>query len=95
MTKITFIKDGNELAVDAKDGATVLQTALDNNINMDHACGGNGVCTTCMIKVHDGAENLGEMTESEEMMGMDPGDMTTRLGCQCEIAGDAKVEPAF
>lgn len=96
MPTIIFIKDGQQIPVtNAQTGQSVLQTALTNNIAMDHACGGNGVCTTCMVKVHEGADNLGQVTDQEEMMGMDPDDNSTRLGCQTQISGDATVELAF
>ena len=44
----------------------------------------NGVCGTCEVEVTSGMENLNEMTEEEEDLGME-GDK--RLGCQCEIKG--------
>ena len=63
---------------------------------MDQACGGNGVCTTCMIKVNSGVENLSPMTEKEEMMGLDPENPEVRLGCQCMLnGGECDAEIAF
>jgi ferredoxin len=62
---------------------------------MDSACGGNGVCTTCLVKVVEGAENLGPVTEKEEIMGMDADNPEYRLGCQCCVSGDCEVELAY
>ena len=44
----------------------------------------NGVCGTCEIEVLEGLENLNEMTEEEEDMGMEG---NKRLGCMCMIKG--------
>ncbi len=94
MAQVTFIQNGQSTTVTAQDGQTLLQAALDNGINLDHACGGNGVCTTCMVKVDEGVENLSPVTDAEEMMGIadDPG---MRLGCQAQIQGDTTVEIMF
>jgi len=91
---ITMIKDGNETLIKgSKKDATLLEVAQDNNVQMDNACGGNGACTTCMVKVHKGAENLSEVTDREEMMGMNSDNPEYRLGCQCKITGgDVNVE---
>jgi len=88
--KITFHYAGQIKTVEAKDGETVLQIALDNGIPMEHACGGNGFCTTCMCKVKSGMENLSPRNDKEENMGIvnDP----ERLSCQTEIKGDVEVE---
>lgn len=97
MAQVTFIKDGQTIVVQASDdGAqSLLEIAHANNINMDHACGGNGVCTTCMCKIQEGAENLNELTDAEDMMGVDDGTGSVRLGCQAFVKGDVVVEPAF
>ena len=91
--KATFRKDGNKTTVDAKSGETFLEIANENDIPMDNACGGNGVCTTCMIKVKDG--DVSEMTEKEEMMGLDTESPEIRLGCQAKANGDCDVEIAY
>ena len=44
----------------------------------------NGVCGTCEVEVLEGMENLNEMTEEEEDLGMEG---NKRLGCQCMITG--------
>ena len=96
MPKVVFIKDGKEIEIETDDiGESLLQIATDNGVQMDSACGGNGICTTCMVQVQEGRDNLGEMTEREEIMGMDPETMDLRLGCQCQLNGDCKVELAY
>ena len=44
----------------------------------------NGVCGTCEVEIIDGMNNLNEMTEEEEDLGMEG---NKRLGCQCEVTG--------
>lgn len=90
MPKVTF-HDGDQVTeVEAENGQTILQIALDNGIPMEHACGGNGFCTTCKCNIKSGMENLNERNDKEENMGVmeDP----ERLGCQAEVNGDVVVE---
>jgi len=93
MPKVTFHFDGQVETVEAEDGQTLLQIALDHNIPMEHACGGNGFCTTCMCQVKKGMENLSERNEKEENMGVldDP----DRLSCQSEVHGDVEIQVNF
>lgn len=96
MSKITYIKNGKNIEIEsANTGQSLLEIAQENCVEMDSACGGNGVCTTCLVKVVDGAENLGSVTEKEEIMGMDADNPEYRLGCQCEVSGDCTVELAY
>lgn len=91
MPKIRFhMQDGQIKEVDAPNGETILQIALDAGIPIEHACGGNGFCTTCMCKVKQGMENLSPRNDREENMGVvnDP----DRLSCQAQIQGDVEVE---
>lgn len=91
MPKVTFIQaNGQVTEVEAANGDTILKIALDAGIPMEHACGGNGFCTTCMCKVKAGMECLSPRNEKEENMGIvnDP----DRLSCQSEVMGDVIVE---
>lgn len=91
MPKVTFVQaNGQITVVEAAEGERILHIALDNGIPMEHACGGNGFCTTCMCKVKEGMENLSPRNDREENMGIvnDP----DRLSCQSEVMGDVTVE---
>jgi 2Fe-2S ferredoxin len=91
MPTVTYIfANGERRMIEAEEGQTLLQIALDNGIPVEHACGGNGFCTTCMCKVQKGMENLSERNDREENMGVteDP----DRLSCQSEVKGDVEVE---
>lgn len=89
MPTITFLVNGQTQAVQSDAGKTILQIALDHNVPIEHACGGNGFCTTCICKVKEGAANLEAHTEREEGMGVSGDD---RLGCQAVVKGDVTIE---
>lgn len=103
--KVTFIKpDGETVTVDyapqempylehGKEGS-VLDIALNNHIDLQHACGGNCACTTCHVIVKQGEANLSEMEEDEEdrIYMADSVTLHSRLGCQAVVKGDVTVE---
>ena len=71
MTKFVFIEEANEsrIEVDAPIGKTVLDVAIDNNIDIEGACGGELACSTChVILSQDLFDQLPEKTEEEEDM---------------------------
>lgn len=91
MPKITFHHSGDQVTiVEAEKGQSILQIALDNDIPMEHACGGNGFCTTCMCQVRKGMNQLSPRNDREENMGImeDP----KRLSCQAVVEGNAEIE---
>ena len=85
MPKIKFLPIDQE--VEVPDGTIILDAALDNNIKIDHNCGGNCACSTCHIIVEQGIESLNEMSEDEEDMLDEAENLTdtSRLACQCKI----------
>ena len=83
--KLRFVGIDREL--EAQVGDNILDVALRNEIDLDHACGGVCACSTCHVKVLKGAECLPESTEEEEDQ-LDEArdvDLTSRLGCQAKI----------
>ena len=94
--KITWPQFGRTLVV-AK-GTSILDAALDNDIPLEHACGGYCACTTCHIIVKEGAEHIAPMQEDEDDRLDSRADRTerSRLGCQSKVIGDVVVEiPTF
>ena len=71
----------------------MLDVALNNDITLDHACGGNCACTTCHVWVKEGAENLSEMDDDEADRFDMAADLqlNSRLGCQAVITKPGKV----
>lgn len=85
MIKVKFMPQDIELEV--KEGTYLLDAALDNNIQIDHNCGGNCACSTCHVIIEEGFESLGEMSEDEEDMLDEAENLTdiSRLACQCRV----------
>lgn len=92
MSKITFLPMNT--TVDAKDGETILEVAIANDIPLQHACGGFCACTTCHVIVKEGEKLLSEPEEDEEeRLDRATGvTLKSRLGCQAKILGDVIVE---
>ncbi len=91
MPKVTFLP--LDIEVDVPEGTIILDAALDNNIKIDHNCGGNCACSTCHVIVEKGFETLNEKTEDEEDMLDEAENLTdySRLACQCKITSDLIV----
>lgn len=73
----------------------ILDIAINNNIPIQHACGGFCACTTCHIIVKSGMENLSDK-EEDELDTLERADGLTsesRLSCQAKLMkGDVVVE---
>lgn len=99
MTRITFAPHENLCpegkTVEVEPGTSICDAALNNGIQMEHACEKVCACTTCHVYVHRGAESLNEPTEEEEDLldkawGLAP---ESRLSCQAIVADeDLEVE---
>ncbi len=89
MTKIIFIEpNGDEKAIEAENGLSLLEVAHNNGIDLEGACEGSLACSTCHIIVEkDFFDNLPEPSEEEEdMLDLAFGlTHTSRLGCQIII----------
>ena len=90
MPKVTF----NDKEVEVPAGTSILDAALDNDIKLDHNCGGNCACSTCHVIVLEGMENISAMSEDEEDMLDSAVGLTlqSRLACQCKVSGPVKVK---
>lgn len=80
--------------VEAFEGQSILDAALDNDISLTHDCGGNCTCSTCHVIILEGMENLSEKEEAEQdQLELAEGlTLSSRLGCQSKIMGDIVVE---
>ncbi|MBL8758732.1 MAG: 2Fe-2S iron-sulfur cluster binding domain-containing protein [Phycisphaerae bacterium] len=79
----------------ANPGMSLLEVALANGINIEHACGGVCACSTCHVYVEQGERALSEPTEAEEdRVEEAPGlQRNSRLSCQCVIQPSAASTP--
>ncbi|CEO40126.1 ISC system 2Fe-2S type ferredoxin [Photobacterium kishitanii] len=79
--------------LEAQSGETILDVALRNGIEIEHACEKSCACTTCHVVVREGFDSLNESDELEDDMldkawGLEP---ESRLSCQARIADDDLV----
>ena len=73
---------------DVADGDPIDE--ICENAGIPFSCN-SGVCGTCQIEILEGAENLNELNDEEEELGMD---RNNRLSCQCKILG-GKVKVTY
>lgn len=74
-------------------GQSLLEIALNNDIELHHNCGGVCACSTCHLYVEKGADFLEELSDREEDFidrAVSP-KLSSRLGCQC-ILNNSKGE---
>lgn len=68
-------------------GQSLLELALENDIAIEHACGGVCACSTCHVHLDQGEDAFNE-PEDEELDRVEeaPGnDFSSRLSCQAKI----------
>ena len=81
------------IEVEVRQGDTILDAALDNNISLLHNCGAVCACSTCQVYINEGMATLPEITDTEEDFidrAVSP-KINSRLACQCIINGDVEV----
>ena len=90
MAKITFLnRDGSEKVVEARDGLSVMEVAIDNDIDIEAACEGSLACATChMVVEPEWYDKLDPPSEEEEdMLDLAFGlTRTSRLTCQIRVS---------
>ncbi len=93
MAKVTFIQfSGEETTVDAPNGTSLMNAAIDNLVpGIDADCGGECSCATCHVLIADGwVEKAGQPSEQENsMLDLNPDrESNSRLSCQIEITDE-------
>lgn len=66
---------------------SILEVALNNDINLHHNCGGVCACSTCHLYLEKGDDFVDEITDKEEDFidrAVNPR-LNSRLGCQCVL----------
>ncbi|MBT2970844.1 MAG: ISC system 2Fe-2S type ferredoxin [gamma proteobacterium symbiont of Ctena orbiculata] len=97
MTQIIFLPheeicpDG--AVIDVEPGTSICDAALQNGIEIEHACEKSCACTTCHVIIREGFDSLGEADETEEDMldkawGLEP---ESRLSCQALVGEEDLV----
>jgi len=80
---------GDRIKVAAPIGKSVLDVALDNNVDIEGACGGELACSTChVVLTKDLYDKLpGKKEEEEDMLDLAQGlTDTSRLCCQIKVS---------
>jgi 2Fe-2S ferredoxin len=90
MPKITFIDhEGTAHTIEAELGATVMETALKNDIGGIVAeCGGGCTCATCLVHVDEKWFSVVGPPSEEENQMLDTAfevTETSRLSCQIKV----------
>lgn len=97
MPKIIFLPSEEHcpegMVVEAETGESILNVALKNGIEIEHACEKVCACTTCHVVVREGFDSLEESDELEDDMldkawGLEP---ESRLSCQAKVADEDLV----
>jgi 2Fe-2S ferredoxin len=96
MTRIIFLPHEEicpeGMVIEADPGTTICDAALQNGIEIEHACEKSCACTTCHVIIREGFDTLEEADETEEDMldkawGLEP---ESRLSCQA-VVGDKEL----
>jgi 2Fe-2S ferredoxin len=93
MAKITYIEfDGQEHVVEVRNGLSVMEGAIKNNVpGIDADCGGACACATCHVYVDEAwRAKVGGPSAMEESMldfaeNVEP---NSRLSCQIRVKDD-------
>lgn len=89
---ITYAAINRRVAFDATS-ATLLDISIENKIPHLHECGGNGICTTCRVRVLEGTQNLSPKTAFEKTSShARKWDPSIRLACQARPHGDVTIQ---
>jgi ferredoxin, 2Fe-2S len=92
MPTIRFLSaDGAELAVEAQNGRTLMETALENSVpGIIAECNGSAACATCHVVLPEEIMlALGPISEHENDMldfAEAPRESGSRLSCQVKVS---------
>jgi len=92
MPKVTFLAHEEicpeGAVIEVESGISICDAALNNGIEIEHACEKSCACTTCHVIIKTGFDSLEEASEKEEDLldkawGLEP---ESRLACQAKVA---------
>lgn len=100
--RLTIQNTGQVIEVDHKnlpqnhDGqvGSILSLLLEEDVHVDHTCGGVVACSTCHIYVNKGYDSAPEaIDEEEDQLDYAPAVKdSSRLACQCVPDGSEDIE---
>ena len=79
--------------IEVESGISICDAALNNGIDIEHACEKSCACTTCHVYIRAGFDSLAEPSEEEEdyldkAWGLEP---DSRLSCQAKVGNQDLV----
>jgi 2Fe-2S ferredoxin len=86
-------KEKPSLTVEIFPGESILDVALDNEVPLNHNCGGVCGCSTCHVYIEQGEDLLPEMSDREEDYvdrARNPR-YNSRLACQCKLSEEGNL----
>lgn len=86
-------REDSQIDLLASKGQSILEVALENGVNIEHACGGVCACSTCHCYINQGEDSLNEAEDDElDRVEEAPGlQVNSRLSCQCVITDDGPL----
>ena len=78
---------------DAANETILCEALLENGVDIEHACGKVGACTTCHVIVTQGFESLNPIGDNEDDLLDQAWDLQpqSRLSCQAIVGTDDLV----
>lgn len=79
--------DGETKELKLAVGQSILDAALKQGVDIDHACGGVCACSTCHVKIKQGFDCFPEATDDELDQLDEARDVAldSRLACQAKL----------
>lgn len=94
MVKVTFMPSGKTIEV--KPRTNLMQAIIDADLPIGRSCNAQGICTKCLVIVHEGAENLSapnilerKLKEKEKFAD------NMRVSCQTKILGPITISTTY
>ena len=81
--KVIIICDGIEYKLDMLDDKTILELALENDIDAPYSCQG-GICSTCLAKLNKGSVKM----DNNQILTDDEVEDGYILSCQARPTSD-------
>lgn len=79
--------------IKVKSGQSILDALKSSKVEINHECGGNGTCTTCLIITHSDEISFSPRTEIELERSEERNFKTNeRLSCQTYLLQSAVIE---
>lgn len=90
MSRVRFLPSGREIEV--RPGTWLTAAAVRAGVPIVHDCDGQGVCSTCRVRVTEGAPVPPRPDERERFQLGGLVDEGWRLCCLLKVSGDLTVE---